>query len=239
MVTLGPPYSPFEQEEEEDDDTVNIKMESNLAHSKTLLESGSEEESEEFGFRVTSNLPNNFLNDREGALENGEVEILEESCSEEEGEGRVVNPPPIPPRSHSLSPSPINVPFNSSGKVDIYDDNHLKSTGPFLSEGRGGEIAAPPLQRLVNGIANGENESTTLPPPLPTKMGRRGSSGPRLQGIAEEERMLMNELDLLEQLVDTKEMKGEENPASKPAPPSLDSEIERVESAVSEKQSRA
>lgn len=174
-------------------------MEPNLSHEDL----GSDDE---IGFSVG--------NEWEGSLENGEVDILEESGSEEE-ESKVNSPPPIPPRSHSLSPSPSFPPFlkksstKSGKKANIYADkqqleHHMKSRSPFLSEERGGEKLAPPLPRLVNGIANGEVESSS-PPPLPTKVGRRRSCGPKLQGIAEEERMLINELDLLEKMVDEKE----------------------------------
>lgn len=226
-LSLGPPISPFEQE----DDTANIKMESNLAHINTLQELNSEDEREgdreEFGFAVNSGSSDHPSGSTEEEVAgNGPVTILEESCSEGEEKGEEKPPPPVPPRSHSLSPSPVMAGLNSyggggGGVTDIYEDNLKTATGSFLSEGRGGERATPPLPRLVNGIANGEPEPGSAPPPLPSKVGRRRSNEPRLQEIAEEERMLMNELDLLEKIVDSKEpgKDGEERSAPSPEHP--------------------
>ena len=139
-----------------------------------------------------------------------QVEVLEESGSEEEYE---VNPPPIPPRSHSLSPSPNLTPFHSlgggRGKTDIYGDRVADSattSSSFLLRGRGGEKTAPPLPGLTNGLANGEDDDASPPPPpLPEKTASWQKSGPKLEGIVEEERMLINELDLLKKLVDKKD----------------------------------
>ena len=242
----GPPISPFERE----DDTSDIKMESNLAHtqSRTFGELDSEnsgDEKEEFGFQVSPPAKdatrNDFMTGQPEPLLNGEVEFLEESGSEDEAElENIVNPPPIPPRSHSLSPSPIsnnNLGDLGAGLGDIYD-----ASGPFLLEGRGGEKAAPPQQRLANGIAaNGEDAGpSSLPPPLPAKMGRRRSSGPKLQEIAEEEQMLINELDMLEKIVDSKEKSEPTPPPSPPTPPlpSKVSDASRTESVMSEKQAK-
>lgn len=201
----GPPISPFEQHE---DSSPSKKIKLNSP-------SPSSEDKEEFGFQVKSHsIPDDEEGDRD-ILENGEVEILEESGSEGELEA-----PPIPPRSHSLSPSPNMTPFHTlSG---IYGEELLRSEktssktvgDSFLSEGRGGGVEVPPppplpLPRLVNGFANGEAEMTTPPPPLPAK-GIRKKSGPKLQEIAEEERMLMNELDLLEKMVENKGRDQEE-----------------------------
>ena len=161
------------------------------------------------------------------------MEQLEESgASEEESEKPEANPPPIPPRSHSLSPSPNMTPFHTfrGGPADQLrtEDTttaNVKTSTPFLLEGRGGEKTAPPLPRLLNGIASngelGEGEEATPsppPPPLPAKSAarRRSSGGPKLQGIAEEEQMLMNELDLLEKLVDSKEASKEEKQEAAP-----------------------
>ena len=129
-----------------------------------------------------------------GTYENGEVDQLEESGSENE-----LQPPPVPPRSHSLSPSPsqgsYNDLFNGAGRVDIYGSNSSleNGSGPFLGEGRGGGKVSPPLQM----------EETETPPPLPAKTGRRRSFQPpkNLQDIEEEEKALISELDELEKLV--------------------------------------
>ena len=195
----GPPISPFEQDK------------GSRSHSLQELDSD-----EEFGFEIPIkqqlNREEGNREGSEGELENGEVEVLEESGSDEE-----LYPPPIPPRNHSLSPSPNMTPFHNfagSGKTDIYADDHHRlidtttTSTSFLLEGRGGERMAPPLP-IQNGIANGELDESPPPPPLPFKSNRR-KPGPKLGGIAEEERMLMNELDLLEKLVDSKEVQRRE-----------------------------
>lgn len=221
----GPPISPFEQDEGS----------SSPRYSHSLQELGSDEE---FGFEIpiTRTGPGS-----EGDLENGELEILEESGSDGE-----LNPPPIPPRNHSLSPSPNMVPFinfGGSGNADIYSEDHHRlkddtiTSTSFLLGGRGGEETAPPLP-MVNGIANGEDDSSSPPPPLPAKSSRR-RPGQKLEGIAEEERMLINELDLLTKLVDRKEEEERGSPTSR------DLEIRTADdsvvsnSVVPEKDSRA
>jgi hypothetical protein len=117
--------------------------------------------------------------------------------------------------------------LGSSGKADINADDHNRlrdtpaTSTSFLSDGRGGERVAPPLP-MLNGIANGEIEESPPPPPLPVKSTRRGS-GSRLKGIAEEEMMLMNELDLLEKLVDSKDVRRaeEEEEEEEEEPPEI------------------
>ena len=164
---------------------------------------------EEFGFKI-----NSHSNDRgEGGavLENGEFEVLEESGSENEQE---LDPPPIPPRSHSLSPSPKNTSYYNHGKHtgmhNVYDDDPLpedsaeRNHGTFLLEGRGEERPIPPLPKFVNGIINNEDEMGDSSPPLPAKKQDQSPQipGVKIQEIADEELMLINELDLLEKMVD-------------------------------------
>lgn len=203
---------------------------------------------EEFGFEIPIkqqlNREEGNREGSEGELENGEVEILEESGSEGE-----LYPPPIPPRNHSLSPSPNMTPFHNfpgSGKADIYADDHHRlidtttTSTSFLLEGRGGERVAPPLP-IQNGIANGELDES--PPPLPSKSVQK-SSGPKLGGIAEEEKMLMNELDLLEKLVDSKEVQRREEKEEEGSKKEVGSaaevrDSERPSAVVSQQDSKA
>lgn len=163
----------------------------------------------------------------EHVLENGEVEDLEESGSEDNDELMV--PPPIPPRNHSLSPGPtprssINSITSSSGSSNtriagrgsMHSDDRKHSSGlPFLLEGRGGEEReAPPL--LQNGIASSDDDENLVllsstspsPPPLPAKQkvfspssGGEESGGGSLQSIEEEEKKLLGELDILGKMV--------------------------------------
>lgn len=215
LSLTGPPISPFEQDE-----------------TNYLQELGSDEE---FGFEIP-------VTQRD--LDNGEVEILEESGSDGE-----LYPPPIPPRNHSLSPSPNMAPFQNligTGTADIFSEDHHRlkdaniTSTSFLLEGRGGERMSPPLP-MLNGIANGEEDASPPPPPLPTKSNRR-RSGPKLQGIAEEEKKLMDELDLLEKLVDSRDVRRLETEAEKPEEVrGLETRTTEnsVASVVSEKDSRA
>ncbi len=138
--------------------------------------------------------------------------------------------PPVPPRNHSLSPGPASAYFRDylkddiGGKTDIYGSdvsypwvkesttapaNSIK--GSFLSEGRGGEIAhSPPLPNLTNGVSspagNGDYDDKEVPPPIPSKVGRKKSGGSRLEEISEE-KALLGELDLLEKLMELKQEK--------------------------------
>ncbi len=180
------------------------------------LELGSDEE---YGFEIPSR------HQAETAGENAEVE---ESSSEEEEEEekKEEEAPPIPPRNHSLSPVLSFHDYNSkpTGKADIYGDHpqlgglgsgaggdiddisatttesKMQESGYFLLEGRGKEISsALPLPGQINGIANGkvgeEEGEGKSPSLLPEKTNR-------IKTTVEEERMLINELDLLEQMVD-------------------------------------
>ena len=133
-------------------------------------------------------------------------------------------PPPVPPRSHSLSPSPNQTPYHEfaiGGQMDIYGDSSVAqelngtSTRPFLGQGRGGGdmSASPPLP-----VANTDARSTAVnmatpmspddhtPPPLPAKRGQRkpmAASPPsqHLQDIKEEEQALISMLDELERSI--------------------------------------
>ena len=135
-------------------------------------------------------------------------------------------PPPVPPRSHSLSPSPNQTPYHEfaiGGQMDIYGDGTIvqelngnaTTTRPFLGQGRGGGdmSAAPPLpvnnmdarSPAVN-MATPMSPNDHTPPPLPAKQGRRkqmAASPPsqHLQDIKEEEQALMTILDELERSV--------------------------------------
>ena len=111
-------------------------------------------------------------------------------------------PPPVPPRSHSLSPpstSPSEIPFHDlmyGGRVDIYGDSSTFSqelvnngnsttTRPFLGQGRGGEDTTAPPPLPVNHTEARSTATTTAatpmspdedtPPPLPVKRGPRRS----------------------------------------------------------------
>ena len=92
-------------------------------------------------------------------------------------------PPPIPPRSHSLSPSPNQTPYhdrlftsgavgasgngNRAGFVDIYGDqqevanNGSTITRPFLEQGRGGDknsmVSPGTVKQSVSGGSSKEN----------------------------------------------------------------------------------
>lgn len=163
---------------------------------------------DEYGFKITTN--RSYRN----SIENDdEVEVLEESGSEEDE-----LPPPVPPRSHSLSPSPNQTPYHDllvGGHIDIYGENsQLESksngSGSFLVEGRGGEKLSPPLPKTMmnhTGSINteveneNENESSTPPPPLPTKQRKRPVPSKSLHDIEEEEKALISELNELEKLV--------------------------------------
>lgn len=158
---------------------------------------------DEYGFKITTNDAY-----RDSIENDDEVEVLEESGSEEEEV-----PPPVPPRSHSLSPSPNQTPYHDLlGRVDIYgESSQLESKsngGSFLVEGRGGEKVSPPLPNTVmNHIGNGYtevqngDESGTPPPPLPTKQRRKPAPSKSLNDIQEEEKALISELNELEKLV--------------------------------------
>ena len=160
-------------------------------------------------------------------LENGE---LEELLSEEEASTTTVEPPPIPPRNHSLSPGPPgsfrrDYLKDDTGKADIYNSDFAcpwikeasSTSGPFLSEGRGGERAhPPPLPRITNGIsatAGDDEVEEEIPPPVPSKAGRKKSRN-RLEEITEEERALVGELDMLEKLMESQQDRKPEASAS-------------------------
>ena len=193
-------YSP-EQEEDHEQLPKKMKMDDNGPTTDLFadLQNG-----DEYGFKITTNdaYRNNIEND-------DEVEVLEESGSEEEE-----MPPPIPPRNHSLSPSPNQTPYHDvlvGGRVDIYGENsQLESKsngGSFLVEGRGGDKVSPPLPKMMMNhvgninveVENGSESST--PPPLPTKLRRRQPPSKSLHDIEEEEKALISELNELEKLV--------------------------------------
>ena len=223
LPCAGPPISPNEDATTTTTTTTTAapKLDNTSPHALKQLDS-----KEEFGFEIP-------VSGRRRSLENGgvgdddddsEVEELEESGASEgeaeDSEKPEANPPPIPPRNHSLSPSPKKAAFLTSrsdvGSDLLRQEDSTKTSTSFLLEGRGGEQTAPPPQpRLLNGIAtNGEvvEETSPSPPPLPAKSTRRrshpegeGEGEIKLQGAVEEERMLMNELDLLEKMVDSKD----------------------------------
>lgn len=160
---------------------------------------------EEYGFVVSSYSGEKVATT---VVENGE---LEESGSKED-------PPPIPPRNHSLSPGPSiyhrDYLKDDTGMADIYNTDpsslwareYSGDGHPFLSEGRGGERAYPPLPRMTNGISSNADDDDEPPPPIPTKLGRR-KSGTRLEEITEEEKALVGELDILEKLMESTQKK--------------------------------
>ena len=137
-------------------------------------------------------------------------------------------PPPVPPRSHSLSPStsPTQTPFHDvayGGRVDIYADNSSQemmnnsnntTTRPFLGPGRGGDmLASPPLpvnhteaRNAVTTVATPMSPDEETPPPLPLKRAQRrpaaaSSPSQHLVDIREEEQALMSILDELERSI--------------------------------------
>ena len=130
--------------------------------------------------------------------------------------------------------------------MDVHGEDSLqrKATGDhFLLEGRGGEDPIPPPlhPRLVNGFSNNDEEGSPPPPPLPAKQARR-TQGTKLQGIAEEERTLIDELELLEKLVDpssstattaadvtTQDVRNEETPAITDSNVNMNAEKEEKE----------
>lgn len=171
---------------------------------------GSEEEEEEFGFVVsmhplaTSSGGDN-VNVKVGAavVENGE---LEESGSDKGSD--ILDPPPIPPRNHSLSPGlstscQHDYSKDDAGTADIYSTDPWSSENSgdslsFLLEGRGGERAYPPLPKMTNGTAANVDNDEESPPPIPTKQGTRSKD------IVAEEKALFGELDILEKMMESK-----------------------------------
>ena len=166
----------------------NLEEESSAKRIKLSDTSGSVE-IEEYGFKVN---PGSSDNEEEsGPEENGEV--LEESGSEEEV------PPPIPPRSHSLTPERSGPLYDGflGGKLDIYAENpHLENgASHFLGVRGGGQKLAPPLE-------NHTSQSYETAPHVPAKHTHRRPPPPKptRDSIEEEEQALLSELSELEKL---------------------------------------
>ena len=165
-----------------------------------FLELDSDEE--EFGFVLSSHSPvmssrGDNVNIKVGAavVENGELEGNDK-------EYEILDPPPIPLRSHSLSPG-LNI---SHDKVKDDTGTDMDSTDPwvrensgdsdsFLLEGRGGERDYPPLPKMTNGTAVDDDEES--PPPVPIKQGSKS------RDITAEKMALIDELEILEKMVES------------------------------------
>ena len=201
----GPPlisniaYSSGEEEEEEEMTA--------LAKKRKLDEAF--DDVQEYGFKVSqySSDDDSVAEDDEIVVEKGKERVRENG----EIEGLLDQlPPPVPARSHSLSPeSSIGSSYDreilvgSRHKRDIYEQaNFEDEPSHFLGE-KGGEKPSPPLVVIGNHTGALPDE---VPPPLPSKVRRRLPSPapvapPPAREIEEEERALISELNELEKLV--------------------------------------
>ena len=167
----------------------NLEEENSAKRIKLSDTSGSVE-IEEYGFKVNAGGSDN---EESGPGENGEVEDLEESGSEEEA------PPPIPPRSHSLTPERTAPLYDGflGGKLDIYAENPRLENGAshFLGVRGGGQKLTPPLE-------NHTSSSCETAPHIPAKHTHRRPPPPKpaRDSIEEEEQALLSELNELERL---------------------------------------
>ena len=270
VYNVGPPsiHSPNEEEEEEEEIMLSKKMKLDPNHDLFAdLQNG-----EEYGFKLSGNddfeegqetdKKDNFVENQQEEEEehhhnNIEPVVLYRKGSLDGSKGESdLPPPPIPPRSHSLSPSPNQPLFHDhlfGGRVDIYGDNsHVEelsgsnngSTRPFLGQGRGGDTASPPLP--INHTENARSTAATspeenIPPPLPAKQSRRrqvGAYSPpsqHLQDIKEEEQALLSILDELERSVSrTPEALIEKNKEEVPVVSRTAKEVEQVSGGSSE-----
>ena len=187
--------------------TKKIKLESQ----DPFFESSSEEEQkdEEFGFVVSSNpLPPVSSNDDNANVKVGSALVENGELEESGGSSDVLDPPPIPPRNHSLSPC-LNIPYHHDTSKDdratanIYSNDLWVKEGssdvnPFLLEGRGGERTSAPLPRVINGTATNAGSAEACPL-LPSEQGTRSNH------VAEEERVLVGELNILEKMLEKDE----------------------------------
>lgn len=167
--------------------------EDHLAKRIKLSDTNEVVENDEYGFQVNAH-GSESEDEKPSPEKNGEVEVLEESGSEEEV------PPPIPARSHSLTPERTTAVYigTEAGGTDIYSENPRLENGAshFLGVRGGGQRITPPLE-------NHTGESSEIPPQIPPKQNQRRPPPPKppRDNIDEEEQALLSELNELERLV--------------------------------------
>ena len=166
--------------------------EEHLAKRIKLSDANKVIENDEYGFQVNAE-GSESGEEKASPEKNGEVEVLEESGSEDE------SPPPIPARSHSLTPERTTAAYigTEAGGMDVYSQNPRLENGAshFLGARGGGQKITPPLE-------NHTGESPEIPPQIPPKQSqRRPPPKPPRDNIDEEEQALLSELNELERLV--------------------------------------
>ena len=167
--------------------------EEHLAKRIKLSDANKVVENDEYGFQVNAE-GSESEEEKPSPEKNGEVEVLEESGSEDE------SPPPIPARNHSLTPERTTAAYvgTETGRMDVYSENPRLENGAshFLGARGGGQRITPPLE-------NHTGESSEIPPQIPPKQTQRRPPPPKppRDNIDEEEQALLSELNELERLV--------------------------------------